>query len=231
VKSLHCLTGEAALKARQHGSQVCERIVAFHNTVQPDDDKDGCSEIDAHTAASIQNQIKDWKSVIADPSFPAILSMELSAILDSYQLRLRLALRSAEKQSLDQQMSAALTEQSATPFFVHALRCNYNLKQVKLMRLVKMVHEKPCLLLVIGEDSLKGKAVVPPQFVNSDFNASLWLSPVLKELGIKGTLVKSKKPENQFNIVQTKFNDLIQIEQALEEAKLIALRHVPPIPS
>lgn len=163
-KVLKCLTGDAARRAREHGVLVCEDIIALQKEIEHQ-----CDEVSPELTKEAQDKVSAWKKVITGPDFPVVLNMELSEILDKYQTQLRLADKRLAKDFIRNQMEQAIEDQKDNAYFVHVLK--FDVKHNVLMSAAKMVRDKPCLILLVGNGELKGKAMVPKKCANVDFDA------------------------------------------------------------
>jgi alanyl-tRNA synthetase len=103
LKSIRCLTGPAAVAARQRGVALCEAVLAYQDTVQR-----ACQEDTINLAhlADIRGQLARWRTELA--ALPAVVALEMGAVLEELEQRLRLAERSVKKIAAEEQMKRAI---------------------------------------------------------------------------------------------------------------------------
>jgi len=220
-KVLKCLTGDAARRAREHGVLVCEDIIALQKEIEHQ-----CDEVSPELTKEAQDKVSAWKKVITGPDFPVVLNMELSEILDKYQTQLRLADKRLAKDFIRNQMEQAIEDQKDNAYFVHVLK--FDVKHNVLMSAAKMVRDKPCLILLVGNGELKGKAMVPKKCANVDFDARIWLCCILSATEGQGVgqVSKGYDPTIHYNIKVANFKDDQIIEEVVTEAIKLAEKYL-----
>ena len=186
VTSFTCLTGEAAMRAREKGLDLVDfvsDIVCVANELGAEEASDNVAKIQA----KIEKKMKEVNKTTVE--LPHTLREGMSKILKELCDHFRSMKRSEVKEKLVGELDAALktnisrSESSAGVPLVHVFRhCD---AKVDLTRLQKLCGtSRPVLLVAAGGKhggGVRAKAYVPKHLVRNGFDATLWMSVAVSE--------------------------------------------------
>ena len=190
--SLRCLTGAAALAARQLGTETEEEVAELIRDVE---------NLHSISAQQLSKRISDTLKIVSHENFPHLVGNRLKSKLGECQQTVKSHLRSNVKEIGQEAVRRAVSEQNASPYFCHYLEL-HGADKFNLTNALKLVpKDKPALLLVNIGKELKGKAIVPDDLASAGLTAQGWLEAVMAEAGGRVSAPRGHNPAVNCNLM------------------------------
>ena len=201
VTSFACLTGDAAIKARDKGLDLIGFVSDIVGEVERLDAEETGNNV-VKFQAMIEKKLKEVNSTTVE--LPHNIRTGMFKILNELGDHLTSMKRSEVKHKLIEELDIALkesilpSESSAEIPFVHVFRdCDAKVDLSKLQK--KCGRTRPVLLVAAGGQQVGGvraKAYVPKDLVSDGFDAKLWMSIAVGEAFGGRAEVKTPRGQN-----------------------------------
>ena len=205
VTSFTCVTGEAAIKARDRGLHLIGFVSDIVCEVERLD-ADETGNIIVKLQAKIERKLKEVNKTSVE--LPHNIRAGMSKILSELCDHLTSLKRSEVKQKLIEELDAALkastlTSESSTMVpFIHVFRdCDAKVDLSKMQKICGRT--RPVLLVAVGGQQVGGvraKAYVPKELVSDGFDAKLWMSIAVGEAFGGRAEVKTPRGQSEHQV-------------------------------
>ncbi|XP_063228280.1 alanine--tRNA ligase, mitochondrial [Bacillus rossius redtenbacheri] len=228
VRSLRAVTGPEAALARLRGERAERSARDLSRRVANISPEEQTPE----QIETLHKQLCDVQQLFTrNDDLPYIVCLRCLEVVQESLKQLKMVARTTFRDTMKEEMQAVLrsVQQQHGKFVVHFLRCSSAKDTVPLQKATRMAPLTPVLLFAESEGVLKARCCVPQHFLSDQFNAELWMQPVLAELKAHGSVPKGQNPLLVYNMKGKKvpkhqFEDiiahLIQIARDFAEKKI-----------
>ena len=235
VASFTCLTGEAAIKAREKGLHLIDFVTDIAEEVERLNTGDRNDVQKLH--AKLDKKLKEVNNALVCPHN---VHTEMSDILNELRDHVVSLMRIEVKRSSIEELDLALRASAMTPGssaetpFVHVFRdCDVKVDLSKMQK--KCGGTRPVFLLAAGNSRVGGvhaKAYVPQALVNEGvFDAKMWMSMAVG--GAFGGKADVKAPRGQnasqvcnMNHIKKYVVNEEELYEVVQRAEDFALKHI-----
>jgi len=193
VRSVRAVTGEAAIMARQRSQELEDSVTCLEADVR--------SQSSSGDMKRVLGKIIILENSLSGHDVPYAAGKRLQSILSDMKQSIKTAMRSNTKEAGMEAVRLAIQEQSDSACFCHHLKIT-GADKFNLTNALKLVSKaKPSLLLVSIGKEMKGKAVVPEDFVKRGLKAKDWMDLVVEEVGGRASAPRGQDQDSNCNLM------------------------------
>ena len=166
-----------------------------------------CLEADVRSQSSsgdmkrVLEKIINLENSLSGHDVPYVAGKRLQIILSDMKQSIKTAMRSNTKEAGMEAVRLAIQEQTDSACFCHHLKFT-GADKFNLTNALKLVSKaKPSLLLVTVGKEMKGKAVVPEDFVKRGLKAKDWMELVVEEVGGRASAPRGQDQNSNCNLM------------------------------
>ena len=234
LRSLRCVTGARAKKAREDGISLIEAACKLAEDYAEATEGKVDKEVSPDDLNRMKIAVQRLNTRLGpDKLLPHTVRVEIGEIVSEISEAVYGLYRVVAKVSFKAEIAEMLDLRPNPPYLAHGLG-SPSAGKVNLYKLAKDTQKKlggkPVLLVGMVGGAVSGKALVPDRYVKEGFNAKLWLETVATQFGAKVTPPKGQDPDQfcSFKCAVVQDNEFEELlERGISEAKNLADEKVP----
>ncbi|XP_068083675.1 alanine--tRNA ligase, mitochondrial isoform X2 [Anabrus simplex] len=199
IRSVKAVTGTKAKEAARLGEWMVQRVAQLvqevHTTAR------NLEQVEALEAKvqSLKQELTNNSQLLLPYSCRSHCLDNLETLSKSLKDEVRSILRKSFESEM-QEVIQKVRKEGKQPFIVHFLQSSSSVDAVPLQKATKLCSDLPVLLLALDKGMVKARCCVPEEMASDNFNAKLWLRPVLDTFKVQGFTPRGQDERLVFNM-------------------------------
>ena len=153
------------------------------------------------TMKRVMEKVSNMENSLSSRDVPYLVGKRLQSTLGDMKQSVKTSMRSNTKEAAMEAVRVEIQKQAESACFCHHINIT-GADKFNLTSALKLVSkEKPSLLLVTIGKEMKGKAVVPQDFVKRGLRAKDWMDLVVEDAGGRASAPRGQDQDSNCNLM------------------------------